>query len=67
MIILLVVKPKRHRPPDTATPNLPAEPVEEGTVARPIQAEELDGSHLEGLGAEEDGAPFRISRRVRGI
>ena len=67
MIILLAVKPKRHRPPDTTAPNPPAAPIEEGTVARPLQAEEPDGSHLEGLGAEEDGAPFQILRRVQGV
>ena len=60
MIILLVVKPKRHRPPDPAALNQPPVPIEKGAVARPLQAVEPDGSHLEGLGAEEDGAPFRL-------
>ncbi|KAL8793732.1 MAG: hypothetical protein Q9195_003673 [Heterodermia aff. obscurata] len=62
MIILLVVKPKRHRPPDTAASlSRPPVPIEDATttVAEPLQAVKPDGSsHLEGLGAEEDGAPF---------
>lgn len=65
MIILLVVKPKRHRPPDTAAATLsqPKVPIEDGTtIAEPLQAVKPEGSsHLEGLGAEEDGAPFRFS------
>ena len=60
MIILLVVKPKRHSSQPTSTPDTPA--VEEGPVARPLQELEPDGSPLEGLGSLEDGAPFRILR-----
>ena len=61
MIILLVVKPKRHRPPDPPTQNESPVPIKNDAVVEPLQAVEPGGSPLEGLGAEEDGAPFRLS------
>ena len=60
MIILLVVKPKRHSSQPASTPDTPA--VEDGTVARPLQELEPDDSPLGALGSAEDGAPFRILR-----
>ena len=62
MIILLIVKPKRHSAPAAMTLESPALPVEDGTVARPLQEMEPDDSQLGGLESEADGAPFRISR-----
>ena len=63
MIILLVVKPKRHRPPDLTTPKTPPVSIDEGgIIARPLDMEEPDGTRLEGLDAEENGAPSVVRR-----
>ena len=59
MIILLIVKPKRHGSGSQVKEPSPG-PVEDGPIARPLQEDDPGGTLFDGLGSKEDGAPSQF-------
>ena len=58
MFILLLVKPKRHGITPEKSPAPPAAPIDDASIARPVNEEDPGAFILDALDSPEDGAPF---------
>lgn len=58
MFILLLVKPKRHSTTAPATPDPPPGPINDVSIARPVDEQDPGVLPPDALDSAENGAPF---------